>query len=112
MHFEEMLNNIQEDEGIIYSDEQVEAIYEALNSGLYIITGGPGTGKTTILNAILKFLKMLFIITFFPSGGTGPALSFGCVCVRGMGCLHDTKGTLAWAQLSTFDCKLFVFFFF
>ena len=59
----------------------------------------------------LKFLKMLFIITFFPSGGTGPALSFGCVCVRGMGCLHDTKGTLAWAQLSTFDCKLFVFFF-
>lgn len=60
----------------------------------------------------LKFLKMLFIITFFPSGGTGPALSFGCVCVRGMGCLHDTKGTLAWAQLSTFDCKLFVFFFF
>ena len=60
MHFEEMLNNIQEDEGIIYSDEQVTAIYEALNSGLYIITGGPGTGKTTILNAILKFLKMLY----------------------------------------------------
>ena len=60
MHFEEMLNNIQEDEGIIYSEEQVEAIYEALNSGLYIITGGPGTGKTTILNAILKFLKMLY----------------------------------------------------
>lgn len=60
LHFEEMINVIQEDEGIAYSQEQIEAIYEACSSGLYIITGGPGTGKTTILKAILKMLKMLY----------------------------------------------------
>lgn len=60
LHFEEMINVIQEDEGISYSQEQIEAIYEACSSGLYIITGGPGTGKTTILKAILKMLKMLY----------------------------------------------------
>ena len=60
LHFEEMINVIQEDEGITYSQEQIDAIYEACSSGLYIITGGPGTGKTTILKAILKMLKMLY----------------------------------------------------
>lgn len=60
IHFEKMIQIIQEDEGIIYSQEQIEAIYGACSSGLYIITGGPGTGKTTILNAILKMLKMLY----------------------------------------------------
>jgi len=60
MHFETLINTIQEDEGIIYSKEQIEAIYGALSSGLYIITGGPGTGKTTILNAILKLFKIIY----------------------------------------------------
>lgn len=59
-HFEEMILQIQEDEGIKYSQEQKDAIYGALSNGLFIITGGPGTGKTTILNAILKHLTMLY----------------------------------------------------
>lgn len=60
LHFEKLIQTIQEDEGIIYSQEQKEAIYGALSNGLYIITGGPGTGKTTILNAVLKIIKMLY----------------------------------------------------
>lgn len=60
INFEKMIEIVQEDEGIIYSNEQIKAIYEACSNGLYIITGGPGTGKTTILNAILKMLKMLY----------------------------------------------------
>lgn len=58
--FNNIIQTIQEDEGICYSNEQIEAIYGALSNGLFIITGGPGTGKTTILNAILKILKMLY----------------------------------------------------
>lgn len=60
MHFDHMIKVIEEDEGINYSNEQKEAIYNACSNGLYIITGGPGTGKTTILKAILKMLKMLY----------------------------------------------------
>ena len=46
--------------GLDYSPEQKQAIEEAATSGLLLITGGPGTGKTTILNGILRanFLKV------------------------------------------------------
>ncbi len=59
-HFDNILKQIEEDEGIIYSDEQQQAIFQALNNGLFIITGGPGTGKTTILKAILNFYKIIY----------------------------------------------------
>lgn len=59
-HFETILKQIQEDEGLIYSNEQKEAIFKALNNGLFIITGGPGTGKTTILKAILNYFKIIY----------------------------------------------------
>ena len=42
--------------GISYSGEQEQAIRQAASSGLLLITGGPGTGKTTILNGILELL--------------------------------------------------------
>ncbi|MDR0974801.1 MAG: ATP-dependent RecD-like DNA helicase [Ruminococcus sp.] len=43
--------------GIKYADKQKEAIGYALTSGLTILTGGPGTGKTTTLNAIISLYK-------------------------------------------------------
>lgn len=39
---------------IKYDKEQIEAIKIAANRGLLILTGGPGTGKSTVLNAILE----------------------------------------------------------
>lgn len=36
------------------SDEQIEAITQAMNNQVFIITGGPGTGKTTAVRAIIK----------------------------------------------------------
>lgn len=80
-HFDKILENIQLDEGIIYSEEQIDAIYNALGNGLYIITGGPGTGKTTILNAILKFLKILYgedaiIALCAPTGRASKRMSY------------------------------------
>ena len=46
--------------GITYDDSQKEAIMKALNNNLTIITGGPGTGKTTIIRCIVKLLVDLF----------------------------------------------------
>lgn len=54
-----MIRNVAKESGIQYSSEQEQAIREAAASGLLIITGGPGTGKTTILNGILSLLGQM-----------------------------------------------------
>ena len=54
-----MIRRVAGDSGITYSEEQTLAIREAATSGLLMITGGPGTGKTTILNGILELLGQM-----------------------------------------------------
>ncbi|MCH5352579.1 MAG: ATP-dependent RecD-like DNA helicase [Acutalibacter sp.] len=51
------LRLIEETKGIQYAEKQKEAIRAALEQGVLILTGGPGTGKTTTLNAIIYLLK-------------------------------------------------------
>lgn len=43
--------------GVILAEEQRAAVLEAMSSGVLIITGGPGTGKTTTINTILQLLQ-------------------------------------------------------
>ena len=56
---EGMLRRIGRNSGIAYSETQTEAIRTAASSGLLLITGGPGTGKTTILNGILGLFEQM-----------------------------------------------------
>ncbi len=51
-----LLRRVASQSGLNYSSQQEQAIREAATSGLLIITGGPGTGKTTVLNGILSLL--------------------------------------------------------
>ena len=51
---------VEEELGISYSEEQIEAIIMCINNGVSIITGGPGTGKTTVVHAIIKVYERLF----------------------------------------------------
>ena len=53
---EERIEQVSQESGIVYSAEQTQAIREAATSGLLLITGGPGTGKTTLLTGILSLL--------------------------------------------------------
>ena len=53
---EERIEQVAQESGIEYSAEQTQAIREAATSGLLLITGGPGTGKTTLLTGILSLL--------------------------------------------------------
>lgn len=54
---ENYITGIEEAFQIEYADGQKQAIREALSKGMLILTGGPGTGKTTTLNAIIKILE-------------------------------------------------------
>jgi len=55
--FEERIKQVQKKEGIILADKQKEAIREAMTNGVLVITGGPGTGKTTIIKSIISLLE-------------------------------------------------------
>ncbi len=49
--------SIEEETGVRYAEQQIEAIRAAMEQGILILTGGPGTGKTTTLNAIIKTMQ-------------------------------------------------------
>ncbi|SET66351.1 exodeoxyribonuclease V alpha subunit [Salinibacillus kushneri] len=53
------LGEIEEKETISYGREQYEAIEQALNSKAMILTGGPGTGKTTVIKGIIGVYERL-----------------------------------------------------
>ncbi len=54
---EEKIRQVEAQRNIRYAEKQREAIRAALEQGILILTGGPGTGKTTTLNAIIHLLK-------------------------------------------------------
>ena len=54
---EKRIIDIQEEEGIVLAENQLLAVKEALTHGVIIITGGPGTGKTTIKKSIIKLMQ-------------------------------------------------------
>ena len=55
---EKVIDSIEESEHIVLAQEQREAVRQAARQGLLVITGGPGTGKTTTINAIIKYFEM------------------------------------------------------
>ena len=48
---------IEKETGTVLDEMQKRAITEAADRGLFILTGGPGTGKTTTINAIIRFFE-------------------------------------------------------
>lgn len=65
LNLEEKLKKLESRLGIDYNTDQEKAIMGALNNNVTIISGGPGTGKTTIINAITKL--------YIEDKGLGPA---------------------------------------
>ena len=52
-----IIEELEKVNNITYNDKQIEAIDKAINNNILIITGGPGTGKTTIIKAIVEAYK-------------------------------------------------------
>lgn len=53
----EDIKKIEKDNNIEYESKQKKAIITAIEKGMLILTGGPGTGKTTTLNGIIKLFE-------------------------------------------------------
>lgn len=73
------INEVEDESKIKYSDEQKAAIKMAVSSGISIISGGPGTGKTTVVNALIRVYEKLFgeggITLCAPTGRAAKRLS-------------------------------------
>ncbi|CEQ19308.1 SF1B family DNA helicase RecD2 [Paraclostridium sordellii] len=54
---EKEIEKVEEETGIKLANNQALAVKEAIKSGLVVITGGPGTGKTTTINTIIKVFE-------------------------------------------------------
>ena len=54
---DEEIRKIEQQENIKLAQNQVLAVKEAIESGVVIVTGGPGTGKTTTINTIIKVFE-------------------------------------------------------
>ena len=52
-----LIARTEEASGISLSGQQKAAVKSCLNEGVSVITGGPGTGKTTIINAIINIFE-------------------------------------------------------
>ena len=54
---EKRIASIEKETGTVLDEMQKKAVTEAAGHGLFILTGGPGTGKTTTINAIIRFFE-------------------------------------------------------
>lgn len=68
---------IEKTSKIVYEDLQKQAIKASIENGIMILTGGPGTGKTTTLNAIISILenKGLNVVLCAPTGRAAKRMS-------------------------------------
>ena len=53
---DELISRVEKSQEIVLDDQQKIAVREALTSGFLVITGGPGTGKTTTINTLIACL--------------------------------------------------------
>lgn len=92
-----VIESIEKADGIEYALLQKQAIKTAVESGVMVLTGGPGTGKTTIVKAILRILDKsgISVVLAAPTGRSAKRLEIAT------GCEAKTIHRLLEAELGT-----------
>lgn len=78
--WEDELKSIENNDEISFAEEQIEAIESAVKENILVITGGPGTGKTTIINEIVEIYKNngLKVVLTAPTGRAAKRMEESC----------------------------------
>ena len=73
----DIIRNIENAEKVSYSEEQISTLKAVMGNNIVVITGGPGTGKTTTINAVLKLFNTLGMRTILcaPTGKAAKRMS-------------------------------------
>lgn len=79
-HLDRLLETIQADQGITYAPQQRQAVAMAAERQVMLLTGGPGTGKTTCLRGVLALFDALGLETALaaPTGRAAKRLGEAC----------------------------------
>lgn len=74
---DEEINKLEKESSIKFAQNQKEAIRQAIFNGVLVITGGPGTGKTTTINSIIKLFENqgLSVVLAAPTGRAAKRMS-------------------------------------
>lgn len=77
MDISSLIQKVETRIGVRYADKQREAIFRCMNGGVTIITGGPGTGKTTVVRGIISIFSELGLKTALaaPTGRAAKRMS-------------------------------------
>lgn len=85
---EQTLLRIEKEQGLSYAPQQVEAVELAAQRQVMILTGGPGTGKTTCLRAVLALFDSMGLDTALAAPTGRAAKRLGELCGREGATLH------------------------
>ncbi len=72
-----LIEKVEVSVGISYEKKQREALFESLDNGVFVLTGGPGTGKTTVVKALISIFSSIGMKTVLaaPTGRAAKRMS-------------------------------------